>query len=176
MAERRRGAPSRTLLAALALAAASALLGATPASGAVNARLLPATAAPGDAVEVLTAPAGLYSSLASGGPVPVFLQPTSDAAGNRCESPVGTIAWSGGDGSATFRVPNLAAGSYWVLAEVEGSCWRFGDADSRGLLVLTVVPASGLTGPALAALAVVALMFAASVLWVRRKRQRARSR
>ena len=166
-----RRAPSRTTLAALALAAASALLAAAPVSGAVLARLVPAEAAAGDTVEVRTAPPGLYAGLASGGPVPVFLQPTSDADGNRCGSPVGTMTWSGGDGSATFRVPDVAAGTYWVLAQVEGACWRFGDADSSGPLVLTVVPARGLTPPALTALAVFGLILAASILWARRRRR-----
>lgn len=135
--------PLRWLLAAgcgLALLAA----GAAPAFAAIDASLAPTTARPGDRI-VLTTAGGVggtevYATIAAGGPTPMYLQRADPlSAGNSCDATIGAMTWASGVGTLRFQVPDVAPGPYWIMAAIQGACWRVGDP-SNGVLLLTVLP------------------------------------
>lgn len=138
-------APFLALVCALALLAVAA----DPAIAAIQGTLTPATATPGDWVE-LTTDAGpidpnVYQSMAAEGPLAAYLQRADPASpGNSCDTPIGTMSWAGGIGSLRFQVPDVPAGAYWVLVLTQGACERFGTGTE--LLTLTVRPHAA-TGP-----------------------------
>jgi hypothetical protein len=151
--------PHRPVARALVLAVACALAllaaEAAPALAAILGSLAPPTARPGDWVELTTDTDGgdtnLYASIAAAGPLPVFLQRADpESAGNSCDTRIGAMTWAGGVGTRRFQVPDVPPGTYWILAAVQGSCWRFGDR--AGVLTLTVLP-GGDAGPSPALLA-----------------------
>lgn len=167
---------ARPTLLAVVCAIALLTTNAAPALAAILGTLAPATARPGDWVE-LTTDAGLidpnvYDSLAKAGPEPVFLQRADPASpGNSCDTPIGDMTWTGGVGTLRFQVPDVPPGPYWILATIEGACWRFGTR--AGVLTLTVLP-GGTKGPSPTLVgAVVAIAAGAIVgaLIIRRRRR-----
>lgn len=117
-------------------------IGVAPALAAMNGRLTPTSARPGEWVELTTDAGGdrnLYAPIAAAGALPVFLQrAAAQSAGNSCDTPIGDMTWVGGVGTLRFQVPAIDPGTYWILAAVQGGCWRFGDG--TGVLTLTVLP------------------------------------
>lgn len=169
-------AAQRRLAAAVAMAVFLFALATGSAFGAILGSLDPSSAHPGDLVD-LTTDTGtggpdLYANLAEAGPDPLWLQradPTSP--GNACDLRVGDLTWADGVGHARFRVPDVQPGSYWVLATVQGACWRFGD--QTDVLTLTVLaPVDSGPSPVLLAVAVGALVVLAvsGGILVRRRR------
>jgi hypothetical protein len=172
--------PSRPARAWAAAAAWSIFLlatGVAPVLAAVNGRLEPGSARPGEWVELTTVDGGdpnVYAPIAAAGPLPVFLQrAATQSAGNGCDTPVGSMTWADGLGTLRFQVPPVDPGTYWILAAVQGGCWRFGDG--AGVLTLTVLPSAG-GGVSLLILvgAIVggAAMVVAAILLVRHSRPR----
>jgi hypothetical protein len=134
-------------LSALAAAAAMAVfvlaLAAGSVFGAILGSLDPSSAHPGDWVELTTDPGtggpDVYASIAEAGPDPLWLQRADpNRSGNECDLRVGDLTWASGVGHARFQVLDVQPGSYWLLATVQGACWRFGD--QAGVLTFTVLP------------------------------------
>lgn len=147
--------------------------GVAPVLAAVNGRLEPGSARPGEWVELTTVDGGdpnVYAPIAAAGPLPVFLQRASQSAGNGCDTPVGAMTWADGLGTLRFQVPPVDPGTYWILAAVQGACWRFGDG--AGVLTLTVLPSAGssVSLPLLGAIIGGAAMVVAAILLVRHSR------
>lgn len=143
-----------SLMAATFAASLLLLSKETPAAAAVLGSLAPAAARPGDWVVLSTisggGPANLYEPLARSGPLPIFLQRAdNNSSGNVCEIGIGALEWAGATGSLRFEVPELPPGSYWVLASVQGQCWRFGNG--KGVLVLSILPNATVAGGSTAA-------------------------
>jgi hypothetical protein len=131
------------------------VLTAGPAFAAIDGLLNPASGRAGD-WEELTTDFGVrpdaYASIAAAGPTPLWIQRADpNSPGNACDIRVGDLTWADGVGHARFKVPDVQPGSYWLLATVEGGCWRFGAA--TGILTLTVLAPVG-AGPSPALLAV----------------------
>jgi hypothetical protein len=135
-----------TLAGVLALS----LGGAISAAAAIAGTLTAYEAPPGDEV-----------TLTAQGPVgqteTVYLISTSDFEGQiarfghqACKTAgqyaLGSLAWNGGTGSLTFRVPNVGPSSYYFQVQVRHAspdCWRV--AGQSGPLVLTVLAGPGST-------------------------------
>jgi len=104
----------------------------------------------------------------------VFLQYADPAsAGNSCDIHVGDMTWTGGVGRLRFAVPDVRPGTYWILADVQGVCWRFGDRVGA-LLTLSVLPrAVTELSPALVAgvASAVAVMVVTGAILFRRRRR-----
>lgn len=132
----------RIPLLALACAFVCLAVNTAPAFAAIDGSLVPSMASPGDWIQLTTvtyADPSVYASVAAGGPDPVFLQPADPAStGNACDTPVGSMTWTDGIGTLRFQVPEVSAGTYWILAMVQDECWRFGGG--TGVLTPTVLP------------------------------------
>jgi hypothetical protein len=133
------------LPAVAAITIVALAMAAGPALGAIDGSVDPASARPGDWVELTTSSGTCcptaYASIAAAGPTPLFVQRADpSSSGNACDTHVGDLTWTNGVGRARFQVPDVPPGSYWLLITVQGACWRFGDA--TGVLALTVLPAA----------------------------------
>lgn len=154
-------------------------LSAAPVLAAILGALDRPVADPGDWVELTTVTgdgtSDPYSLLAASGPLPVFLQRADESSfGNSCDLRIGSLVWSGGVGTLRFRVPETPPGDYWVLAEVQGQCWRFGNV--AGVLTLSVRGGPGTVPQAVLPLAVAAAIgFAAAAVAAHRAIRRRRT-
>jgi hypothetical protein len=135
-----------TLAGVVALSLGSAISAAAAIAGTLTAY----EALPGDEV-----------TLTAQGPVgqteTVYLISTSDFEGQIArfghqvcktagQHALGSLAWNGGTGSLTFRVPNIEPNSYYFQVQVHHAspdCWRI--AAQSGPLVLTVLAGDGST-------------------------------
>jgi hypothetical protein len=166
---------ARARASAVACAIFLLAVGATPALAAISGSLAPPSAQPGEWVELTTDAGGGnpngYAAIAAAGPLRVYLQRADpNSAGNSCDTRIGDMTWAGGVATLRFQVPTVPAGTYWIVADVQGGCWRFGEG--AGVLTLTVLPAGDAAPPPilLAAAVAVAAALIVVVLLIRRRR------
>jgi len=171
------GARSVSQLVVAALLAIFALI-ATARLGfaAIEGSIDPPSAHSGDWVELTTAAArpDAYGSIAAAGPTPLWLA-RADLTNSElaCDTRLGDLTWARGVGHARFQVPDVQPGTYWILATVQGGCWRFGSA--TGILTLTVLPVAGGVTPGLVAAVVgMAVIVIGALKLLRRRALRSR--